>query len=261
MTKKTSAVFIFDGRSGQGKTTLSSQTSCYINKKVKEYYQKNPEWGEPPNLTLDCMAWTPDKFIDKFDSVKKGDIVIFDEAMIISNRSTLSELNRKVIIMMSMIRSKNVFVIFNVNSIFDLDKNLPLHRADMLISVYPKELKFASRGGYMVVPSSKGKLKNLYITGKKYYDYSKARPAFRDSFSSFFPFDEKEYERRKQEAINNYFESGKGQSKELSRVSRDLFIRYLKDRCPDLTHYDIARIGNISTKTVQRALSIVAENL
>lgn len=254
MTKQTSAVFICDGRSGQGKTTISGQVSCYINKKVQEYYKKNPKLGDAPKLSLDCMAWTPDAFIDKFENVKKGDIVIFDEAMIVSNRSTLSELNRKVIIMMSMIRSKNIFVIFNVNSIFDLDKNLPLHRADMLISVYPKEMKFASRGGYMVVPSAGGKLKYLYIAGKKYYDYSKARPAFRDTFSKFFPFDEEEYERRKQDAINNYFESGKGQSKSYAKDSRDNYIRYLKDRCPDLTHYDIARIGNISTKTVQRAL-------
>ena len=179
MTKNTSAVFILDGKSGLGKTTLSTQLGCYIHNKVKEYYGKSGDEKDAPKFTLDCMCWTPQSFVELLEDnekkLKKGSIVIMDESMILSNRSTMSEVNRAVIIMMSMIRSKNLFIIFNVNSIFDLDKNLPLHRADMLLNLYPREKKFASRGAYQVIPAVGGRLKYLYIAGKKYYDYSKAR--------------------------------------------------------------------------------------
>lgn len=256
MDKKTSAVFIFDGKSGLGKTTLSSQVGCYINNKVREWYIKKGKEDEAPDFTLDCMTWTPKEFIERFEHVKKGDIVILDESMIIGNRSTMSEVNRSVIIMMSMIRSKQVFVFFNVNSIFDLDKNLPLHRANMLLNLYPRDGRFAARGCYQVIPESKGKLKFLYIAGKKFYDYSKARRAFNDTFTAFFPFDDDEYERRKQEAISNYFkDSGKTGSREV-RDSRNKYIKYLVKNDPNLTTDDVARIGGISVRTVQRAMQV-----
>lgn len=254
MNKNTSAVFIIDGRSGLGKTTLSSQVGCYINNKIREWYKTKGKEKEAPDFTLDNMAWTPQEFIDKFENVKKGDIVIMDESMIIGNRSTMSDLNRKVIIMMSMIRSKQVFVMFNINSIFDMDKNLPLHRADMLINVYPRNGKFAQRGEYQVIPSYKGRLKKLYIYGKQFYDYSSTTylKAFNSSFSAFFPFNNEEYERRKQEAIKNYFVD-KTQRDSVAIRARDNLIRYINKELV-LTKEEIARIGDISTRTVYRAL-------
>lgn len=252
MDKNTSAVFLIDGRSGLGKTTLSFQIGIYLAQKVKQKYKKK-NLKDPPKFTLDSVAWTPDVFLEKFKNVKKGDIVIMDEAMIISNRSTMSEINRLIVIMMSMIRSKNIFVIFNVNSIFDLDRNLPLHRAEMLINLYPKDGRFASRGSYQVIPSAGGKLKYLYISGKKFYDYSKARKAFNDTFSAYFPFDEKEYERRKQEAINSYDSRNKSQTS-ISKESRDKYLLWIRENHPELTLDDISRIGGISIKTVYRSL-------
>ena len=165
----------------------------------------------------------------------------------------MSEINRMIIIMMSLIRSKKIFVIFNVNSLFDLDKNLPLHRADMLLHLYAEDDKFASRGRYMVVPSAKGKLKNLYILGKKYYDYSKARPVFLDKFPSYFPFSENEYEERKQKAIEEYFKDNKKISFKATET-RNKYINYLKYNLK-MPIEEIAKIGNISERTVSRYLN------
>ena len=211
INKNTSAVWIIDGRSGLGKTTLSFQIGCYTTLKVREMLKKKkvPE-HELPTFTLDNVCWTPEKFIERLKNAKMGEVIILDESMILSNRSVMSEMNKATIIMMSMIRSKQLFIIFNANSLFDLDKNLPLHRADMLLHVYAIDDKFASRGRYYCVPSARGRLKYLYISGKKFYDYSKAMPAFRDRFTAWFPFDEKEYEKRKQEGIEKYFQKGLG---------------------------------------------------
>lgn len=259
MNKTTSAVFIVDGRSGLGKTTLSMQLGCYINNKVKEIYKKKGKEKECPKFTLDNVCWTPETFIDilkdKDKKLKKGDIVILDESMIISSRTSMSEINKAVIIMMSLIRSKQLFIIFCANSFFDLDKNLSIHRADLLINLYPKGGRFADRGAYQVIPSNKGQMKNLYIIGKKYYDYSKARAAFNDTFSAWFPFDENEYEKRKQESISEYFDSDKkGRADNATVKSRDLLIAYILKKFPSMTQNDISRIADISVRTITRAM-------
>ena len=260
MNKKTSAVFLIDGRSGLGKSTLSTQVGCYINNKVREWYEKKGRPNDCPKFTLENLKWTPESFIERLKNTTPGDVIIFDEAMIINSRSSMSEVNRAIIIMMSMIRSRQLFIIFNVNSLFDLDKNLPLHRADMLLSLYAKEGKFAARGAYLVLPSIK--LTKVYIQGKKYYDYRTAHKlkAFSDTFSAFFPFDEDEYEKRKQEAIVSYQEKGSKFETSKAAESRDLYIRYLVNNDPNLTKDDIARVGDISVKTVYRALKYKMEN-
>ena len=252
MTKNTSAVFIIDGRSGLGKTTLSTQIGCYINNKTKEYLKDN----NPPFTLENNICFTPSDFVNRLKVARKGDIIILDEAMMISSRSAMTELNRNVIYMMSLIRSKNIFVIFNVNSIFDLDKNLPLHRADMLISLYPRDGKFGARGCYMVVPSTGGKLKKVYISGKKYYDYSLAFKikAFNDTFTSFFPFKDNEYETRKQEAIQIYLESGSQKEDSITKRARDNYIKWILHNHPGMTKDEVARIGQISARTIYRSL-------
>ena len=157
--------------------------------------------------------------------------------------------------MMSMIRSKQIFVIFNVNSIFDLDKNLPLHRADMLVNLYPRDGKFAARGCYQVIPAAEGKIRKVYIHGKRYYDYSLAYKikAFKDTFTSFFPFDDEEYNRRKDKAIEEYHSHGAKTEAKLSMKSRDKLIRYIYENLPGLTQDELARIADVSIKTVYRA--------
>jgi len=255
MTKNTSAVYLCDGRSGLGKTTLSCQISCHLANEIVKYKQKKLNKKVEPKFTLDDVCWTPDVFIEKLKKATYGDIIIMDESMILSNRSAMSHFNKAVIIMMSLIRSKQIFVIFNVNSIFDLDKNLVLHRADVLFHLYAEDDRFASRGRYLVIPSAHGKLKNLYIVGKKYYNYSKARIAFRDKYTKFFPFDEKEYEKKKQDAIQKYFTSSKPETSTVRRIkeTRDKVIRYLKD-VDKLKPQQIADICGLSTRQIWKCL-------
>ena len=116
----TSIVILNDGKSGLGKTTLSFQQGIILD----------------DNFNLSKVHFTPESFLRGLAEAKKGEVIIFDEALVLSSRSTLSEINKMVVVGMSMIRSKNIFVIFNVNSIFDLDKNLAIFRADFLCHVY-----------------------------------------------------------------------------------------------------------------------------
>ena len=184
----TSIVIIFDGKSGKGKTTLSNQSGKYLD----------------PNFDLKNIYYKPQKFLEGLSKAKKGDYLNFDEAMIISSRSAMSQVNKMIIQAMSMIRSKNIFISFCVNSIFDLDKNLVLSRGDALLHVYGEGL--VDRGRFAAFFKSKGdqrdRLKELYLYGKKFYNYGKPRANFFGRFPKYFIVNEKKYELEKQEAVN-----------------------------------------------------------
>jgi len=196
--KNQSAVMIVDGRSGLGKTTLSSQIGLYMDK----------------SFDLSKVFFTPQDFLVGLSKAKKGDCLIFDEAMVVSSRSALTQMNRMIVIAMSMIRSKNLLIIFNVNSIFDLDKNLALSRADILLSLYGDSL--TDKGNFMAFfkgSDGKDRIKELYLKGKKTYSYSYPKSNFNSSFSSHLAFDDIEYEKKKQENINRFLTGNEKMSK------------------------------------------------
>ena len=242
--KKQSAVIITDGRSGMGKTTLSFQMGAYMS----------------PNFNLDYVYYTPEAFLEGLTKAKKGDTLVFDEAMLLSSRAALSAMNRMIVVAMSMIRSKNLLIIFNVNSIFDLDRNLALSRADLLLHCYGNSLtdkgKFLAffRGG-----DGMDRIKGLYIHGKKYYSYGTPKANFNSTFSAYFVVDEVEYERRKQIGVNNFLKGSKKSVATKDKVSRDKLIEYIYKNM-DLTQQNIADIANVTEKTINSALKAIKES-
>lgn len=240
-SKKQSAVMIVDGRSGMGKTTLSFQISTWM-------------WE---NFDLDHVFFTPEEFLIGLDRATKGDVLVFDEAMLISSRASLTAMNRMIIQAMSMIRSKNLFIIFNVNSIFDLDRNLALSRADLLLHCYGDSLtdkgKFLAffKGG-----DGHDRIKTLYLNGKKFYSYGKPKSNFNTTFSAYFTLNEEEYEKKKDAGVKAFLT---GTSKPVSNKDkqvRDRLMAYIyenKDKL-GLTQEKLADIANLGNKTVWRAL-------
>lgn len=236
----TSAVFIIDGRSGMGKTTLAIQIATMLY----------------PTFDLKHVYFTPESFLEGLAAAEQFSVHVFDEAMILSNRSTMSQINKMIVQAMSMIRSKNIFIIFNINSVFDLDKNLALSRADLLLHVYGDNL--IDRGNFAAFFKSKGqedRLKQLYLLGKKYYSYSKPKANFYGSFTSRFILDKEEYEKAKQIGINEFLKAGSKPSTKKEMVEARL-IKYLKEEV-GLSPEEIADIGNISRATVFNKINLV----
>lgn len=243
--KNTSAVLIVDGRSGMGKSTLSFQIGKYCD----------------PDFNLHKIHWLPETFLNGEDGkiglsqAKKGDVIIFDEGMILSSRASMSAVNRMIVMAMSMIRSKNIIVIFCVNSIFDLDRNLALSRADILLHCYGESL--TSRGRFMAFfkgADGQDRLKMLYLLGKKYYDYGKPKSNFFSTFSSNFVVDEVEYEKQKQQGVNDFLtQTTKKDSSFKNAESRDRYILWIRENT-ELTIEKIAEIGNISPRTITNIL-------
>jgi hypothetical protein len=230
----TSIVIIIDGKSGKGKTTLSNQTGDYLS----------------PTFKLGCIYYDPEEFLKGLAKTKKGDFISFDEAMILSSRSAMSVVNKMVIQAMSMIRSKNIFVTFCVNSVFDLDRNLVLSRADALLHVYGEGL--TDRGRFAAFFKAKGdqfdRLKFLYLYGKKYYSYSKPKANFIGRFVKDFVVDEKVYEAEKQKAIDKFLmQEVKGKRQR----SYEKLIHHLV-RFESFKPKDLAKIAEVDVLTIRR---------
>ena len=240
--KNTSVVIIIDGRSGMGKTTLSNQVSKYLYEDFK----------------LANVYFTPETFLDGLASAKQFSAHIFDEAMLLSNRSTMTQINRMIVQAMSMIRSKQIYVCFGVNSIFDLDRNLALSRADLLLHVYGDNL--TDRGNFCAFFKPKGqedRIKLLYLLGKKFYSYTKPKANFYGRFTTKFILDEDEYEKKKQIGVNAFL---RGETATMTKhnLTEARLVRYLHD-VVKLTPEQISDIAEVSTRTIFNKLRTARE--
>jgi hypothetical protein len=236
--KNTSVVIVIDGKSGLGKSTLGGQVGLYCSK----------------DFNINSFCFTPDEFLKKLETAKKGECLVFDEGMLLSSRNALSEINKMCIIAMSMIRSKQLFIIFCVNSIFDLDRNLALSRADILLSLYGQHL--VDRGKFLAFFKAEDgvdRLKQLYLMGKKYYSYAKPKSNFNTTFGRHFVVDINQYEKLKQEGVNKFLSGSRGKLGQKDKASRDKLIKWIRDN----TDLSLEKIGDIAGLTKMAIHSII----
>lgn len=225
LRKKMDFVICIDGRVGQGKSTFGTQIARYLD----------------PTFNLDRIVFTPNQFIEALKIAKKGEAVVFDEAMLISSRSAMSEFNRAIVTMMAQIRSKQLFIFFILPSIFDLDRNLSLHRVNLLLHCYSKEL--GQRGRFTAFFEEN--VKTLYLLGKKFYSYGKPKANFYGSFSKYFSVDMEKYEKKKQDAINSLTIKANTRMSNRFKIQRDNLIRYLFEK-GGLKYPEIATLSELS---------------
>ena len=176
-------VMVIDGEEGSGKSVLAQQIA-------KEF---DPKFG------IDNICFNADQFIAQLKNSPKNSCIILDEAYSSANsRAALSEVNRSLIGVATEMRQRNLFVIIVIPSFFDLDKYFALWRCRCLLHVY--FAKDGSRGRYILFPKSAKKY--LYLTGKKFYDYSKPKSPYPPcAFKNHYTVDEMDYRRKKAESF------------------------------------------------------------
>lgn len=187
--RRSDMFIIIDGPVGSGKTTLSFQCAKYFD----------------PTFNLSRVVFSVDDFLNVLINATPGQAVVFDEAIIVNSRSALTEFNKKVIIAMTQIRSKGLYIFFNIPSVFDLDRNLVLNRCHLLLHCYQDH--FGDRGKFCVF--DKDKMKMLYLKGKRLYSYGYPKANFVASFTEYFYMDRVEYENKKQREIAKQAKSSK----------------------------------------------------
>jgi hypothetical protein len=124
----------------------------------------------------------------------------------------MSDINKTLVSMLAEIRQRNLYVFIVMPTFFDLDRYAAIWRSRGLIHVYTDK---GYGRGYFAYYNAERK-KNLYILGKKFYDYRKPKPNFRGRFTNYYVVDEEEYRKRKLKALGEH--KTKEQTKEEERL-------------------------------------------
>lgn len=174
-------IFVYDGAEGTGKSVKAMQDAYYCD----------------PSLDLDRVVFTPKDFRRAVINSKPYQAIVYDEAYTgLSSRATMSMINRTLVSMLAEIRQKNLFVFVVMPCFFDLDKYVALWRSRALIHVYANKF----RRGFFRFYSYQRK-KDMYIKGKKYYNYNCVKADFYGRFTKHYVVDEAKYRKKKRESL------------------------------------------------------------
>ena len=221
--KNQSLIIINDGKTGLGKTTLSFQEAVFLSR------------GDPTKFNLNHVLFDPEPSFEKVANSEKGCVWIFDESVIFNSRSAMSQYNKSMLLLLSTIRSKQIYVILNIPSFFDLDRGITMDKANVLIHLYGNH--FGDRGKFMVFDDKR--MKNLFLFGKKTYSYGGVKSNFFGSFGAKFMLDSFLYDELKKREIKKILV---GQIKEGSnkiRTQRDFLVSYLTQKM-DMVYKEVS---------------------
>jgi len=207
-------LFVYDGEEGSGKSVKAMQDAFYCS----------------PNLTLDQYAFSPYQFKKAIQTTAKYEAVVYDEAHAgLNSRSAMSMINRSLVSMLTEIRQKNLFVFIILPTFFDLDKYVALWRSRALIHVYTA--KNFQRGYFSFY--NKDRKKDLYVKGKKLYQYKMAKPNFVGRFTNHYTLDQKKYRQMKFDALLKKEKSS--DDAEVQKVVHQMFYDKVM-ACQSMTH-------------------------
>jgi hypothetical protein len=218
--------FIVDAVERGGKSTLAAQCAWYCDRTVN----------------LDRLAFDHLQFKKKVMEAQPRTAVIYDEAFSGFNvRMTINIINITLVQMMAEAGQKNLFIFVVMPSFFELDRYMSLHRSRALLHAYCGD-NF-QRGFFCFYNTDRKK--DLYLKGKKLYDYRQSKPNFYGRFTSWLPFDNEEYKKLKIKAFHSRKDGNKNieerilnaeltaqQKAKLLGVSERTYFRKLVNKAP-----------------------------
>ena len=177
-------LFVYDGMEGSGKSVKCMQDAFYCD----------------PKMTFNQYAFSPYQFKQAVLKADQYQAIVYDEAHSgLNSRAAMSMVNRSLVSMLTEIRQKNLFVFIVLPTFFDLDKYVALWRSRALIHVYTSN---SFERGYFAFYNLDRK-KQLYVKGKKLYQYGVAKPNFIGRFTNHYPLDNKKYKALKYKGMVN----------------------------------------------------------
>ena len=191
-------LFYIAGIEGGGKSTLAFQMADYLD----------------PKFNINNIVFNGEDFINKCINAPPKSCIVFDESYMVFNSAMhANKLTIKIKTMLTMVRSRNLFMIIVSPTFFDINKYLIIHRSRAFINVYANNMK---RGFFSFYNYDK-KLR-LYHKGKKDHNIHAEPPHFRGRFTKWSPIDLDEYEIRKQKAVSDLEEN---KEKEKNKLGDD----------------------------------------
>lgn len=179
---------VVDGDEGFGKSTMSICCAYYMAYKLERPF------------SCEQIFFDPDSFIE-YGTKTKEQVIILDESVFGGlSGDAMTKIGKKLIKFAMIIRKKKHVIFLNIPKFFKLNEYLMVDRSTALIHVYARK---GTKLGRFVYFTNTGK-------EKLYYGYRKTKTRKYKSLYSFrgtFPdalgiiIDEKEYDRKKDEAI------------------------------------------------------------
>lgn len=212
VAKKWDGIVMVDGIEGSAKTTLVGACAYYLD----------------PNYGIDSVVFTQDQFFKMVDTAKAGSVIHWDE-FIFGGLSTeaLNKVQNALIKKMTTIRKKRLYIFLVMPWFFMMRPYFAVGRSRCLIHTYTPD--GISRGRFKFY--SFAKKQKLYHIGKKEYRYT-IKPNFIGRFTDTFGmfWDEKDYEKKKDEAIESLSKEPANKKKSDKWKRRGLHcLVYLKD--------------------------------
>ena len=204
--KDMDAVIAVDGYEGTGKSTIAQQVAYFVDS----------------TFNLERICFNPLEFRKAIYKADKFQAIVYDEAFSgLNARQSMGQTNRAIISMLTEIRQKNLFVFILIPSIFDLDKYVALWRTRALIHTYME--KGFKRGSFSFY--NQKKKKQLYLKGKKLYQYNLTAPNFRGGFPHQYTVNEQDYRARK--SIKLGADSRKLETASKYKLQRDTLLYWI----------------------------------
>lgn len=227
-------IFCIDGTEGGGKSVLAQQLAKYCDN----------------SFCIDRICMTPEEFTKQIINAQKYQAVVYDEAYTgLSSKDTMGSVNKALCTMLAEIRQKNLFVFVVMPTFFDLTKYVALWRSRALIHIY---LHDGFERGFFTFFNTEKK-KDLYVYGKKTYNYNCVKSNFHGRFPNFYTVDEQAYRDKKWKALQDKSKRPMDRH-ELSRAGHFKTLVTELNRRKILTQ---AQIGEILGVTRERITAIV----
>jgi len=183
-------VFIISGH-GQvrvGKSVLGQQVGAYISEMM------GTPWGAD-NIVFDSTKLQETSF-----NLPAHSVIVYDEARDgLNSKKAMSGIQQDLIDYFTQCGQLNQFFILILPDFFDLEKGIAVTRSICLIDVYwAGEFQ---RGRFNFYNSTQKR--SLYFNGKRYQNYSAARPSFPGYFYDGYTVPREEYKKKKMQMLIN----------------------------------------------------------
>ena len=200
-------VILVDGMERGGKSVLAMQMAYYCD----------------PALTIDNVCLTTEEFKKAVINARPYSAIVYDEAFTgLSSRNTMTRINKSLVEMLAEIGQKNLFIFIVCPTFFDLDKYPALWRSKALVHIYTGD---GFERGFFRFYSMETK-KNLYVYGKKTYNYNCLKADFYGCFTNFYIIDKAAYKKKKADSLRKK-EADKDDENDVEKI--EWLFRRLQD--------------------------------
>lgn len=242
---KWDGICYISGYEGDGKTWMGATICYYMD----------------PTITLDRVAFTSEQFMDCCLSAKPFEAILFDESYhSFSTKAIWNQSSRDLISMLTMIRKKQLFIVIVAPTFFDIQKYIAIHRSRFMIHVYSVGYE---RGFFEFY--NRERKHQLYIKGKKDQNMKAAHANFNGRYTKFFPFDEEEYDIKKEDSIKALKKEQKnredavspGELHKIKTKAQTEILSFLRsnDLLKQGTYVRLARYYDLSHRTIRERIS------